>query len=83
MAKAKGRGGRGGRKSWKKRGRTDYGFYACKKDFPLFFLLCESEGCEKGEGRGRVPAYHTPRAKEEGGREGGCVCVTGRPPPPM
>ncbi len=55
MAKAKGWGGRGGRKSWKRRGRTDYGFYACKKDFPLFFLLCESEGCEKG-GRKRACA---------------------------
>ena len=56
-------------------------FMHARRIFLFSFFCVRVRVVRRGEGRGRVPAYHTPRAKEEGGREG--VCVTGRPPPPM
>ena len=51
------RGGEGGvgEKVVRRGGGLTTVFMHAKKDFPLFFLLCESEGCEKG-GRKRACA---------------------------
>ena len=70
------RGGEGGvgRKVGRGGGGLTTVFMHARRIFLFSFFCVRVRVVRRGEGRGRVPAYHTPRAKEEGGREGGCVC---------